>query len=214
MRPKVFAFVPLILACSTARSSQGPIVVRDTCDSQPACVPMSLDVSSASLIRALKPQDSVGFTTFELRVHGSLAGLAQADHVIRVRGYTDGIECSAFGQARAAVIGHSSAGHPILLTDHGSLELADTVLRVGCPECAKIRNRSDGQLVATHRTPGWDLAVAGTRADSLLIGPEGELLLRTGSAFIELTAAGPFRRMTGAPRSDRYRLELKQGACT
>lgn len=210
----LLAFVPLIVFACAARPSQAPITLRDRCDTETACVPMTLDVSSSDPLRVVQVQDSVGFTTFELRLHGRLAGRAEADHLVRVRGYTDGIECSAFGQAKAAVIGHSIAGHPILLTDQGVLELADTVLLVGCLECAKIRNRSNGQLVATRRTPGWDPALAGSRADSLLVGPEGELFLRTGSAFIELNAAGPFRRMTSAPRSGPYRLELKQGACT
>ena len=203
----------LAFAALTQGRGQGPVELAAGCgDTQSVCVPMTVDAPAASL-RVAQTQDSLGFTTFELSVYGRLADAAPASQTVRLRGYTDGLECSSFGQAEVGVLGHSADGHPIVATNAGPFEVIDTLLRVGCPECARVRELRSGRLVATRRTPGWDLTLAGTRADSLWAGPNAELVITTRGEIIQLTGAGRFRRLPSPSRARELRLELEQGAC-
>lgn len=184
------------------------------CGSHAACVPMTIDLVGHERVDPLTAPDSLWFATFSVPVMGRLGGGPVAKHELLVRGYVGGMECSAFGQASTAVVGHSEKGHPILVTEGGMLEVTDSIFRVGCPECGRVVDTSTGLLVATHRTPGWDLTLVNTQPDSLMVSANGELVIHRLSSWIQLTHDGPFRSLTERPAAGGYRLELQFGACT
>src|SRR5262245_30406969 len=114
---------------------QADLVLIDECEGTKACIPMLLNYgeSGESILISTRPVDE-GYTEFKLKVRGSLAGAEVADHLVLVRGYTDGMACCDFGQATAAVLGFTERAKPIVLTSRGPLNLADDSLSVGCPD--------------------------------------------------------------------------------
>lgn len=185
-----------------------------TCRADVPCVRMTLDADS-SLVRVRQAQDDSGFTLFSVRVIGALAGAPVTSHELLVRGYTDGIECSTFGQATVAVLGSAANGRPQILTSAGPLTLDTAGVRVGCPQCAHVRAQQSDSLVAMYRTPAWDLRRVGLAADSLALTETAELVVRQGSRWINISSPGSFR-VVAAPGTGtlRYRLTLEAGACT
>jgi hypothetical protein len=209
-------FCALLVATASATASAQALRVEASCPQAATCVRMELDAED-SVVRALGQEDGEGYTIFSLRVFGALnAALAQT-HELRVRGYTGGMTCSAFGQAAAAVIGNGPGGVPIIQTDRGPLALLDSALRIGCRKCARVRAADSDSLVATLRTPAWDLTMVGGRPDSVALSEGGAVLFRQNGAWVDISSVGPFRtaRPTDASRTRaRYRLDLTYGACT
>lgn len=70
-----------------------------------------------------------GETEYTLKVYGKLDKQAEKEFTVKLVG-SEG-KCSAFGHATVAVMGFSSSGNPILLTDKGNLELTSKLFRVG-----------------------------------------------------------------------------------
>jgi hypothetical protein len=203
-----------LVAVASATATAQTLQVQTTCRGNSACAKMTIDAASPAELTVVGPQNTAGYTMFELRVRGALAGEPETEHRLRLSGYTDGIQCGRFGQATAAVVGHGTGGAPVVLTDRGPLEIRDTVLEVGCRACAHIHEASTERLVATLRTPGWDLTLAGTNEDSLVVTDNGELVFLTQGRFLQLSAAGPFRWVSQPRPTRRYRLELVRGACS
>jgi hypothetical protein len=204
----------LLAVLAAPLEGQQSLILRSDCDAEPACVRMTFDVGSATVLRIAQPQDSLGYTIFAVRAAAALTSSQPAIHEVLVRGYTDGIECSHLGQATVAVLGHSSTGRPIVLSDQGPVSLTDTMFRVGCPDCGRIQDAATGRLVVLRPTPGWDLTLAGTRAESLYVNDQREVVLREDGRAVALTAFGPFRVVPRPQPSRRYRLALNQRACT
>jgi len=207
-------FLLFLTALTATVRQQTEVTLASECGVEPRCVIMTLDVSAADRLQKVSSQDSLGYTTFAIDVRGAIEGHGGGEYRVLARSYTDGIECSHLGQATVAVVGHSAAGFPIVLTSRGPLQLADTVLAVGCRGCATIRDAVTGRIVARRRTPGYALPLAGTRPESLFVGDGAELIVRRGRTLEELTAAGRFRSLIAAKPSPAYRLELENGACT
>lgn len=181
-------------ACSAQQSL--PVVLTSCPDDTPACVAMSLDVPSDSMLDAQRnprSEDAGGYSTFQLTLSGNLEKHPQDSITIIIRGYTAGLVCSVFGQARAAVVGYTPAREPILLTTMGRLVVRDSRLEVGCPTCGRLLARSSGDTVVVVRTPGWDLSLAGHGHLDFSYGDDGTLyLLATEHGCVALPRASDF----------------------
>jgi hypothetical protein len=156
---------------------------------------MSLDIPSVPALngnRGIPSWDAAGYSSFPLTLRGHLETRPQDSTSIIIRGYTAGLTCSAFGQARAAVVGYTADRDPILLTTMGRFVVRDSVLQVGCPTCGRLLARSGGDTVAFIRTPGWDLPVAGHRHLAFGYGDDGSLYVATGRGCVALPLTGDF----------------------
>jgi hypothetical protein len=174
---------------------------------------MTVDAAD-SLIRAVGAQDSSGYTVFSLRIRGRLNEELVTEHDLLLRGYTDGIHCSAFGHATVAVIGNTAEGKPIIVTDRGQLSLVDNTLVVGCADCARAFERATNQFVRGYRTPASDLSLVRSRPDSVRLAADGNLVVRHGGRWINISAPGPFRVAAEPPVSPPLRLEVEYSGCT
>jgi hypothetical protein len=163
----------------------------------PACVSMTLDASPLQEILASRaPEDSAGWTSFHLKVRGRLNDGSSEVTPLVVRGYTAGMECSVFGQAKAAVIGFSNKQEPIILTTSGPFVVEDRTFEVGCPGCAVLLTRERYDTVAVLTTPAWDAALLGYSWAALRTYDDaGNLYLDTGGACIQIRPRQRFRRV-------------------
>src|SRR5512135_2934425 len=96
-KPSYLSLALLVVAGTTATAQT--LQVLPHCDADSACVEMTLDVVRPAALTVVRPQDADGHTTFELSVHGVLAGGSEAEYRLRVPAYTAGLSCSHFGQA-------------------------------------------------------------------------------------------------------------------
>ena len=193
------ACVLMLLGC---RRDQSVEPLR-TCPPAAAatCILMTLSADPLdSLLEKREPQDSAGYTVFHLRVRGRLASAPSAVIRLTIRGYTDGQDCSAFGQANVAVTGFSPDGYPIILTSAGPVVVEEPSLLVGCPGCGVLLTRGQYDTVATLTSPAWDAALLRYPWDAVRsYDDSGNLYVDTGEACIAL---GPRRevRRVDAPR--------------
>lgn len=142
---------PLELA---RRAAQDPVIEGECPDDLSDCVLMSLsapDLGTRLLSRA--PAGRPGFTLFRVRVDTA----SQGSISLGVVGYTDGIHCSEFGQARAAVVRFTERSEPVVLTSAGPVTIAGGLV-VGCPDCAQVVDRRGERLGDAAVSPGWDPA--------------------------------------------------------
>jgi hypothetical protein len=203
-----------LLAATLLACPSQPLQLVSDCPKGSACVVMSVHADSG-LLRVVQAQDSTGHTTFALRVLGRIGDGSPRLHELRVTGYTDGLTCSAIGQARAAVVGNTPDGHAVVLTNRGPLALADSALAVGCRDCADVLDVATGRLVRKHRIPGGEVPTTVVLPEDVLVDSAGALFLRRSEGWLALPDSGAFRRVEVAPRpSSRLRLELHQYACT
>jgi hypothetical protein len=156
------------------------------------------------------PQDANGYTEFWVRARGSLAGGPKKVHLLLIRGYTDGMECTSFGQSNVAVVGLSASGESTLLSDSGEFVMAPDALTVGCPDCiAPSGDRS------YRRSPSWDLSLTGHRAEQLFQSHEGQVAIEVPDGCIVLS--DPFALLPArecATKRSPVPLEIQTGACT
>ena len=118
-----------------------------------------------------------------------------------LRTYTDGINCTDFGQSYVASIGYSDAGNPVLLNGAGSLEVVDSSFDVGCSKCARLISKDTGEAVREFTTPSWDLTLVGLTArmeKHFFFDDEARVFLRNDSGgntshCLEINNDQPFR---------------------
>jgi hypothetical protein len=189
------------------------------CGEARACIPMILNYGEggASALIRTAPLDG-GYTQFWVRVQGRLGGGKNAEHVVSIRGYTDGMKCCDFGQVTVAVTGYTDQTRPVILTNQGPLALANDSLSVGCPDCIEVKSIGTGKRVASYPSPSWDLSLTGHHQEDFHISGMGELYVHQGAACVQLLKNGPMRVVgdekcqEGEPRD--LRLRIKMGACT
>jgi hypothetical protein len=156
------------------------------------------------------PQDANGYTEFWVRARGSLAGGPDKVHVLLIRGYTGGIECTSFGQSNVAVVGLSPSGESTLLSESGEFVIAPDAHTVGCPDCIAPSNGR-----SYRRSPSWDLSLTGHRPEQLFQTHEGLVALQMQSGCIVLSDLFAFLPASEcAAKRSPIPLEVQTGACT
>jgi hypothetical protein len=234
----VFFLMPAFVCCGR---SVTPLVTVAKCpDEYSDCITMALDADSLPAIQVGEavPSDS-GYSSFVVNVTGSLDG-GPAAQAMTVVGYTDGIACSAFGQASVAVVGFTADRQPIVLTSAGPLSLESKGLIVGCPACAQLLSRSGSPGPATAVTPSWDVYLRGA-GGRISYADDGSLFVEQGARCLRVPVSGGIseasdddcagaeiadpgalvpaiplqrdERLIEAPRS-AFVLRLRQSACT
>ena len=153
----------------THESLAPPLRLLNDCpDTQYTCVEMLLNLGDR-LYGKFDPyrdfqqgeMDKTGYSEFIIPVEGRLNGTDAGFYRLFFRAYTDGINCTDFGQGNVASLGFSVAENPVLLTDAGPLELVDSSLDVGCSECGRLISKDTGEAVREFTTPSWDLSLVG-----------------------------------------------------
>jgi len=190
-----------------------PIVhLTENCPSgSMACVSMSVSVEHLEWVLVSKSeQDSAGYTTFVVRARGRIGGQRTTNHLVRIRGYTDGIACTSFGQSNVAVLGVSPSGPIRLLSDQGEFLLEPDSLSIGCADCVY-----DPASEEFFRSPSWDLALTDHRPEQLFLTTSGVL----GIEYAEhcIVFADPLVRV-GLPKCESMKttrqLRIEAGGCT
>ena len=132
--------------------------IEDCRGVEAACVTMTVTIPEADEERvetASSPHpDRPGWTRFVVPVRGRMEAGPVERRQLAIAGYTDGIECSSFGQSTVAVLGFDRGGKAILATSLGALVIEDPWLVVGCPGCAKLVD-PEGRELARFTTPAW-----------------------------------------------------------
>ena len=167
-------FIAILLLPGLAHADSGQITILD-CDNEIRCIPMELDISDAKKQEVVvsKKELSNGYTLFELKLHGNLKGKS-ALLTVYFKGYTDGIECSGFGQGNAGFLGNSLAGNPIVRTSSGPLELLGQDLTVGCKDCIR-EAKNDGK---SYLSTSLDLTLTNKKESDFTVD-------KTGNQFIQ-----------------------------
>lgn len=169
------------------RRARGSVIGGECPDDLPDCVLMTLSapVGGARLL-SQAPAGRPGFTLFRVRVDTASEGSTS----LGVVGYTDGIHCSEFGQARAAVVRFTERREPVVLTSTGPVTIAGGLV-VGCPDCAQVVDRRGERLGDAAVSPGWDPALVGSRVADIAFDGAGALYVRQGGRCVEVPVTGP-----------------------
>ena len=197
-------FMAVITSCS-GRPQDPPFVLSQCPADVPACVVMLLDAENSNLEHfPTSNQDKEGYTRFTVPT----ANPEQPELVIR--GYTDGMECSAFGQATAAVIAISAKGVATILTSAGPRQLPLTVT-AGCRGCLRISG-SD-QLFTS---PSWDITLTGYSKEDFAVLENGAPVLLIPDGCVTLTGQFEFLSliMCQPILSVDQKAVIDSGACT
>jgi hypothetical protein len=163
-----------------------------------------------SVLERQSAQDANGFTEFLVRARGSLGGGPVSVHLLRIRGYTDGIECTSFGQSNVAVVGMAPSGHTRLLSEVGEFVMAPDSLTIGCPDCIAPSNGR-----SYRRSPSWDLFLTGHRREQFFQTVDGLIAIEVDSGCIVLSDPFTFSPASEcANRRSAVALDFASGACT
>jgi hypothetical protein len=185
----------LIVPLGSARAEE-PMRFMEACDDQSPCllfVPYLAPDRRRVFIN--EPRDVVvrvaplndAFTQYELSLRGRLEGGPETQHVVLLKAYTDGISCSAFGQASIPVVGFSHEGHPFALTSEGEFEITESgSLELGCRECLRLLDPDTLESVSSFTTPAWDLRAPGYRRDAFHFNEAGEVFLKTSGRCLQV----------------------------
>lgn len=116
------------LAETKAKEEPKDIVLSRNCrKADRACVSMDADVLDKKII---VDQKKIGNETeYTVKVYGKFDKQPEKEHLVKLVGSDAG--CTAFGHATVAVLGFTSAGNPILMTEDGNLELTSRLFTVG-----------------------------------------------------------------------------------
>lgn len=183
-----------------APSLYGPgIHVLTSCPTNATtCVRMTLDDHARPSNAPLPSADSTGYANITLRVRGHLSGQSSVDTVLVLRSNTDGIACSALGNATVAVTGFTDAGGAIVLTSAGPFTVDSSSLAFGCETCGVLLQQSARDTVATLRTPAWDLQRVGITPEALSYDDARTVFVRTSTSCVAMRASGPFDAVNSA----------------
>lgn len=207
-----FLMLPLLVSC-TGQGAAAPVVrLLEKCPpGRAACIPMTISAEHLEWsLEQQSAQDANGYTEFRVRAQGSLAGGPVKMHVLLIRGYTDGMECTSFGQSNVAVVALAPSGQSTLLSESGEFVMAPDALRVGCPDCIAPSN---GQ--SYRRSPSWDLSLTGHRLEQFFQTHDGLIAIEADSGctvlsdpFVHLPSSECTKKRSAVP------LEIQTGACT
>lgn len=160
-----------------------------------ACLPMELALGRG-YERIVVRRDSLGdLLRLELRVRGRRPQEAPREHSLVIAGSDETMGCGEFmTPAGVPVLGYSGEGHPIILTSAGELEIMDSLIGVGCPNCAELRTVPGYRVAGRLPTPAWDLWALGYDPRTFGYSDTGALYVPDGAGnCIEVRAVGRFR---------------------
>lgn len=202
----------LLISCGGQRAAEPAVRLLEQCPvTRAACVPMTISAKHLEqVLERRSPQDANGYTEFWVRAQGRVAGGPTKVNVLLIRGYTDGIECTSFGQSNVAIVGLSPSGQSTLLSESGEFIMAPDALTVGCPDCIAPSNGR-----SSRRSPSWDLSLTGHRSEQFFETWEGEAAVDVPSGCIVLS--DPFALLPAtecAARRSPGPLDIRTGACT
>ena len=191
---------------------------------------------TAILVKSIAHADSM-HSTFTLRVLGKFGSETPDTTLLDLPAYTAGVDCSSFGQAKAAVV-ETGAGNTALLTTAGVFTVAAGQLKIGCEDCASLVHERGTQLRSAATSPGWDLRLVGSRVEALSYDDDGSLFVMQKGRCLRIPVAGavtavdttscsgaevvpPVASSPGRPLAWTLRapgrtsvLKLRAGACT
>lgn len=166
------------------------------------CVRMTLNDRARPANAPLPIADSTGYASFALRVRGHLSGHNAADTVVVLHSNTDGMACTALGNAAVAVTGFTETGGAVVLTSAGPFTVDSSSLEFGCESCGVLVPQTGRDTVAILRTPSWDLRRVGLTPEQLSYDDAQTLFVRTGmgtdTACVAMRAVGQFEAVNGA----------------
>lgn len=189
----------LLLSCTGApATAQVPALVHD-CPPATACVEMTLSTPSPeTVILERGEMYGRGFADFTLRVRAQREGDESASTVdLRWDSFVDGLTCSELGSGTVAVLGFDGSD-PILLTSDGRITVNAVSLRVGCPECGRLRSPSGENLGPTATSPAWDFSSVAVDRASFSYDDGGSLYFSQNGQCVGVHLGGP---VTLEPRS-------------
>jgi len=162
------------------------------------------------LLEQEPPQGADGYTEFLVRARGSLAGGPVREQVLSIRGYTDGIACTSFGQSNVAVVAVAESGRTTVLSESGELVLEPDALTVGCPACIAPSNGR-----SYRRSPAWDLTLTGHRPEQFFQTHDGLVVIETDHGCVVLSDPLVHRSPCEcAGLRSPIPLEIESDACT
>ncbi len=178
------------------------LVSRNCRKAEKACVSMELDTVDKSIITDKKPVG--GETEYSLKVFGKLEREVEKEHVLKFIGGGEEKGCTVFGRGTAAVMGFSSMGNPILLTDKGNLELTSKLMTVGASNIQIVNLNSlkrEAYLSKSHdMTPA---AISRIHFDS-----SGDLYFIDGTECFEFRKKEAFRKVD-IKKCESKKIEMK-----
>lgn len=192
------------------------------CDKASACVPMLIDVkpNDKSIIIASSQdmknsQDANGYTLFHLRFEGKVNGSSQIIEA-SFKGYTDGIDCTSFGQGSVGFLGYSTADNPIIASSAGPIEVTDKRLEIGCDHCVVARDTATGKIIGTFRSPGYDLTLTDAAPSDFTYDLQGGYNLKQGPMCLRIQDSSPVQSVYPercvVPK--KIKIEIEQGDCS
>ncbi len=172
------ALLAMLLLPALVRADSDQITLMD-CGKETKCIPMQLNLSDAKKqeVAVGKKDLPGGYTQFALKVRGNLGGKS-ALLTVYFKGYTDGIDCSSFGQGNVGFLGNSSAGNPIVTTSSGPLEILDQDLIVGCKDCIQDAKQAGK---ATYLSTSWDLTLTNKKESDFIVDKAGNEFIQQDS---------------------------------
>jgi hypothetical protein len=180
----------LVVGCTGSVPHSAEILT--TCPEEvPGCVLMTLDAPTlARILLRRAPAPGIQHASFTLRVPVRTESGPRGSAELSLVSFVDGIDCDAFGQAIAAVVGFTEAQEPILLTSAGPLIVEDSTLVAGCPGCATLVARTGESAGPAAPLPSWDLSLVRVVWGSVSYQDDGQLLVRQGDRCVEIPRAG------------------------
>ncbi|HEV7164141.1 MAG TPA: hypothetical protein VGO35_01980 [Gammaproteobacteria bacterium] len=181
-------------------------------------MPMLLDVSEPDEkdLIANRTEAPDGNTLFEINITGIIGG-KNAPLTVYFTGYTDGIECTAFGQGTVGFLGFSNSGNPIIKTSIGPLEILDKKLLVGCKNCIERLDKNK-EITAKYPTPSWDLMLTGNKETDFSIGTDGKEYMRHGAKCLWLPQNDLIHEVSPAMCASmspvKAQIRIKTGSCS
>jgi hypothetical protein len=157
----------------------------------PGCIVMTLDAPDlASILLKRVPAPGIQQALFSLQLPMRTEDGMRGTTELSVRAFVDGMDCDAFGQANAAVVGFTDSAEPIVLTSTGPLVVEEGALRVGCAECAYLVTSTGEPAAPAATLPAWDLTLARVRWGSVSYRDNGHLLVPQEGRCVEVPRTG------------------------
>ena len=177
----------------------------------PACVEMTISASDLdSVLKSRSAANAVGYTEFVVLAIGRLADGPIATYEVSLTGYTQGLECTSFGQSLVAVAGVLESGQTKLLTEAGEFLMEPDGLSVGCTDCVAPSNGR-----SFRRSPSWDMWLVGLEREQLFQTEDGTLGVEQPDACILMSDDFEYVSSEECEKlKSSTPLEVEFGACT
>ena len=172
---KILSVLGISIFISKPSASQNTVSLLQKCPESQPCVLMTLNKGKSDITIKQENQVDDLFTEFLFAVKGKLDNSAENTYSLTFKAFTDGIECTDFGQGNVAVAGFTDKNEPVLHTDKGKLTVMDNSLSVGCKDCLEL---SDGEKTAYKMlTPSWDMYLTKHKHSDISWNNNGEVFI-------------------------------------